>query len=211
MTQLKGLDISNNEIREMPRNIGELRGLVSLNAYNNQIRYLPPSFLSLNALQQLNLSGNNLTALPSGIYKLFSLKEINFDDNPLLRPPVEICKEKQLCSIACYLQRADERDEKILAKIFKIVANNITETNFQFLCQKLNLAITETDKSTMSTVSLSERVHRTLDKWKTENNNLSVTTAALRDQLTRALTMIGAYEIMDKITALKLFTCAVKF
>lgn len=39
--------------------------------------------------------------------------------------------------------------EKILAKIFKIVANNITETNFQFLCQKLNLAITETDKSTM--------------------------------------------------------------
>ena len=57
MTQLKGLDVSNNAIREMPRNIGELRGLVSLNAYNNQIRYLPPSFLSLNALQQLNLSG----------------------------------------------------------------------------------------------------------------------------------------------------------
>lgn len=44
-----------------------------------------------------------------------------------------------------------------------------------------------------------------------ESNNLSLTTAALRDQLTRSLTMIGAYEIMDKITALKLFTCAIKF
>lgn len=57
MTQLKRLDISNNAIREIPRNIGELKSLVSLNAYNNQISYLPPSFLSLNDLQQLNLSG----------------------------------------------------------------------------------------------------------------------------------------------------------
>lgn len=35
--------------------------------------------------------------------------------------------------------------EKILENIFKIVANNITETNFEFLCQKLNLSISETD------------------------------------------------------------------
>lgn len=39
--------------------------------------------------------------------------------------------------------------EKILAKIFKIVAKNITETNFQFLCQKLNLTISESDKSAL--------------------------------------------------------------
>lgn len=57
MTQLKELDISNNAIREIPRNIGELRNLVSLHAYNNQISYIPPSLLSLNDLQQLNLSG----------------------------------------------------------------------------------------------------------------------------------------------------------
>ncbi|XP_023494949.1 leucine-rich repeat and death domain-containing protein 1 isoform X3 [Equus przewalskii] len=211
MIQLKGLDISNNAVREIPRNIGELRSLVSLNACNNQISYLPPSFLYLSDLQQLDLSGNNLTALPTGIYNLFSLKEINFDGNPLLRPPMEICKGRQLYTIARYLQRADERDEKILEKIFKIVAKNITETNFEFLCQKLNLAISETDMSTKSTVSLSERVHQALDRWKMESNDLSLTTAALRDQLTRALTIIGAYEIIDKITALKLFTCAIKF
>ncbi|XP_035579092.1 leucine-rich repeat and death domain-containing protein 1 isoform X3 [Callorhinus ursinus] len=211
MTQLKRLDISNNAIREIPRNIGELRSLASLNACNNQISYLPPSFLCLNDLQQLNLSGNNLTVLPNGIHNLFSLKEINFDDNPLLRPPMEICKGKQLYTIAHYLQRADQRDEKILEKIFNIVANNITETNFKFLCKKLNLVISETDMSAKSTVSLNERVRQALDRWKMESNNLSLTTAALGDQLTQALTMIGAYEIMDKITALKLFTCAIKF
>ncbi|XP_073095989.1 leucine-rich repeat and death domain-containing protein 1 isoform X4 [Manis javanica] len=211
MTQLQELDISNNAIRELPRNIGELRRLITLNAYNNQISYLPSSFLSLKDLQQLNVSGNNLTALPSGISKLFSLKEINFDDNPLLRPPMEICKGKQLCTIVHYLQRADERDEKILENIFKIVANNITETNFEFLCQKLNLSISETDIAMKSTVSLSVRVHQALNRWKTGSNNLSLTTDASRDQLTRALNMIGAYEIMDKITALKLFTCAITF
>ncbi|XP_077019083.1 leucine-rich repeat and death domain-containing protein 1 isoform X4 [Tamandua tetradactyla] len=211
MTHLKELDISNNAIRALPRNIGELRSLVSLNASNNQISYLPTSFLSLNDLQQINLSENNLTALPSGIYNLFSLKEINFDNNPLLRPPMEICKGKQLYTIARYLQRADERDEKILEKIFKIVANNITETNFTFLRQKLNLTKSETDMPTQSKISLSERVHLALDIWKTENNNLPLTAAALRDQLIRALTMIGAHEIMDKITALKLFTCTIKF
>lgn len=58
----------------------------------------------------LSSLGNNLTALPSAIYSLFSLKEINFDDNPLWRPPMEICKGKQLHTIARYLQRADERD-----------------------------------------------------------------------------------------------------
>lgn len=45
---------------------------------------------------------------------------------------------------------------------------------------------------------------------KTERNNLSITTAALRDQLTPGANMIGAYEIMDKITALKLVSCAIK-
>ncbi|VFV40161.1 leucine-rich repeat and death [Lynx pardinus] len=211
MTQLKRLDISNNAIREIPRNIGELRSLVSLNAYNNQICYLPPSFLCLHDLQQLNFSGNNLTDLPRGIHNLFSLKEINFDDNTLLRPPMEICKGKQLYTIAHYLERADQRDEKILEKIFNIVAKNITGTNFKFLCQKLSLAISETDMPTKSTISLSERVHQALNRWKTESNNLSLTTAALTDQLTRALMMIGAYEIMDKITALKVFTRAIKF
>nr|KAF6418925.1 leucine rich repeats and death domain containing 1 [Rousettus aegyptiacus] len=187
----------------------------------NQTQVFPPlpfhldicgsAYLRLLRDLEVPTSRNNLTALPSGIYNLFSLKDINFDDNPLLRPPMEICKGKQLYTIGCYLQKADERDEKILEKIFKIVANNITETNFQFLCQKLNLAISETNVSTKSTVSLSERVLQALDRWKMESNNLSLTSAALRDQLTRALTMIGAYEIMDKITALKLFTCAIKF
>ncbi|XP_040584652.1 leucine-rich repeat and death domain-containing protein 1 isoform X2 [Mesocricetus auratus] len=209
MTQLKTLDISNNAIKEIPRNIGELRSLVSLQACNNQISSLPPSFLSLKVLQHLDLRGNNLTALPSGIYSLSSLKEINFDDNPLLRPPMEICKGKQLHTITRYLQRADERDEKILEKIFNIVASNITEVNFEFLQQKLNMTSSENSIPVKSTTPLNERIYQAFLKWKADKN-LLFTSIALRDQLFRALNMIGAYDIMDKITALKLYTSAIK-
>lgn len=75
--------------------------------------HLSPSFSfteRYNSIILFFLLGNNLTALPTGIYNLFSLKEINFDGNPLLRPPMEICKGRQLYTIARYLQRADERD-----------------------------------------------------------------------------------------------------
>ncbi|KAM7325334.1 hypothetical protein ACRRTK_015589 [Alexandromys fortis] len=209
MTQLKTLDISNNAIKEIPRNIGELRSLVSLHANNNQISSLPPSFLSLKVLQHLDLRGNNLTALPSAIYSLFSLKEINFDDNPLWRPPMEICKGKQLHTIARYLQRADERDEKILEKIFNIVANNVTEISFEFLQQKLNIASSENSLPVKNTVPLNERIYHTLIKWKADKSSL-LTATALRDQLVRALNMIGAYNIIDKITALNLYTSAIK-
>lgn len=61
----------------------------------------------------------------------------------------------------------------------------------------------------LSTISLRERVYQVLISWKTDN--LSKTTSALTDQLIRALTMIGAYEIMDKIRALKLSTSVIKF
>ncbi|XP_042128685.1 leucine-rich repeat and death domain-containing protein 1 isoform X3 [Peromyscus maniculatus bairdii] len=211
MTQLKTLDISNNAIKEIPRNIGELSSLVSLLAYNNQISTLPPSFLSLKVLQHLDIRGNSLTALPSAIYSLLSLKEINFDDNPLLRPPMEICRGKQLHTITQYLQRADERDEKILEKIFNIVANNISEINFEFLQQKLNMTSSESSSSARNTTTplLHERIYQAFVKWKADQNVL-LTATALRDKLVRGLNMIGAYDIMDKITALNLYTSAIK-
>lgn len=48
--------------------------------------------------------------LPSDLHLLVSLKKIDFDKNDLIRPPVEICKGKQLLPITRYLESADERD-----------------------------------------------------------------------------------------------------
>ncbi|EDL84357.1 similar to hypothetical protein 4932412H11 (predicted) [Rattus norvegicus] len=122
---------------------------------------------------------------------------------------MEICKGKQMHTITCYLQRADDRDEKILEKIFHIVANNITETKFEFLQQKLHMARSENSVPVKTTTPLNEGIYQALLKWKTEKR-VSFTAIALKDQLFRALNMIGAYDIMDKITALNLYTSAIK-
>ena len=60
-----------------------------------------------------------------------------------------------------------------------------------------------------STIPLNEKIYQALVKWKVEKSVLFPATA-LRDQLFRALNMIGAYDIMDKITAVKLYTSAIK-
>ncbi|EDL14629.1 mCG1036346 [Mus musculus] len=59
------------------------------------------------------------------------------------------------------------------------------------------------------TTSLNERIYQALIKWKAEKD-VQFTATALRDKLFRALNMIGAYDIMDKITALNLYTSAIK-
>lgn len=54
-----------------------------------------------------------MQSLPSDLHLLLQLKDINFDGNALVRPPVEVCKGKQLLTITRYLESADERDGKI--------------------------------------------------------------------------------------------------
>lgn len=46
------------------------------------------------------------------MHLLLQLKDIDFDENILIRPPLEICKGKQLLPIIHYLENADQRDGK---------------------------------------------------------------------------------------------------
>ncbi|XP_044859069.1 leucine-rich repeat and death domain-containing protein 1 isoform X3 [Mauremys mutica] len=210
LTCLRELDISHNALKDIPEGIGELKHLVSLTANNNSISQLPKSVTSLSDLQQLNLSGNQLICLPSGLQHLQSLKDINFDGNPLIRPPQEVCKGKQLYTIVCYLESADERDGKILQKIFKIISGNVSFENFEFFCQKLQFNNAEIKSlENNRTLVLEEKILQALEIWKSENKAL--TPAEMIDQLIRVLTMTGMHYLTNKVKALKLYTQSVKF
>ncbi|XP_075778502.1 leucine-rich repeat and death domain-containing protein 1 isoform X2 [Pelodiscus sinensis] len=210
LTCLRELDISHNALKEIPEGIGELKHLVILTANNNYISKLPKSVTSLSDLQQLNLSGNQLICLPSGLHHLQSLKDINFDENPLIRPPQEVCKGKQLYTIVRYLESADERDGKILQKILKIIAGNVSFENFEFFCQKLQcnnaeIKLLENNRSLV----LEEKILQALESWKRENQAL--TPAEMIEQLIRILTMTGMHYLTNKVKALKIYAQSVKF
>ncbi|XP_077159969.1 leucine-rich repeat and death domain-containing protein 1 isoform X3 [Paroedura picta] len=210
LSSLRELDISHNKLQELPKGLGEITTLVTLIANDNCLTKLPKSFSSLCHLQHLNLRDNKMLDLPSDIHLLHSLKDINFDGNALVRPPLEVCKGKQMLTITCYLKSADERDEKILESLLKTIASNIPFENFEFFCQKLQLK-NDVYKSIVNNraLTIEEKVTQALDYWKTENEVLSP--AAMTDQLIRVLNMTGIYYLTNKAKALKLCSRLVKF
>lgn len=60
LTNLVKLDLSKNQLKELPENFGELVKLKHLDLYKNQLQHLPLSFSKLKALKWLDLKDNPL-------------------------------------------------------------------------------------------------------------------------------------------------------
>ena len=76
-THLEKLNCSDNEITELPENLGDLSKLIFLDCANNKIEKIPKSMSSLYLLQHLNLSKNELIEVPNEIMYCKSLVYIN--------------------------------------------------------------------------------------------------------------------------------------
>ncbi|XP_016837509.1 leucine-rich repeat protein 1 [Nasonia vitripennis] len=77
---LRLLNLSNNQMSQVPEQINKLGGLVTLYLDNNLFSYLPPGIGSLNRLKFLYLAKNNLSHLPGSMRNL-RLFELNVCDN----------------------------------------------------------------------------------------------------------------------------------
>jgi len=84
------LDLSKLWLKFLPKQIGYLRNLKTLNLYSNNLTELPKEIWNLNNLKYLYLNSNNLTSLPETIGKLHNLVEINLTDNNLVSLPESI-------------------------------------------------------------------------------------------------------------------------
>ncbi len=81
LKKLEKLNLSNNKIKEIGKEIGSLKKLTSLNLADNSLKSLPASIVNLTNLVMLNLKDNNLTSLPLRIEKLKKLKYLNLENN----------------------------------------------------------------------------------------------------------------------------------
>lgn len=79
----KIIDLSNNQIEEIPAEIHHLKSLKMLDLSNNKIKALPKTITGLNKLEELNLENNQVGSLPPYIYRLRKLKVLNLAGNPL--------------------------------------------------------------------------------------------------------------------------------
>ena len=81
------LDISNNELSALPRNINLLQLCLLLALCNNNIEHLPRELFEIKRLTTLCLGNNKIQLIPSEIGNLSNLETLILSDNPISKLP----------------------------------------------------------------------------------------------------------------------------
>ena len=97
-TKIEHLILDNNELIEVPAEIGKLRNLKVLSLSNNKLQELPDQIWKLN-LRVLYLDKNKFTKIPSEIKDLAQLCFLNLATNKLGIFPEEICNLQSLTTL----------------------------------------------------------------------------------------------------------------
>ncbi len=87
LKQLQNLNLNNNQLTDLPEEFGELKQLRSLDLSNNKLIGLPERFGDLGQLQSLNLGFNQLKNLPLSFPQLSQLQRLDLSANPLISLP----------------------------------------------------------------------------------------------------------------------------
>jgi internalin A len=112
-TEAIELDLSQLELREVPKSIAQLTNLQELYLYGNQLTSLPDAVAQLINLQKLDLYDNQLAGLPDIIVRLTSLQELNLENNQLTSLPDEIAQLNNLRDLNLLENQLESIPEKI--------------------------------------------------------------------------------------------------
>lgn len=82
--ELNTLDLSHNELSEVPEGVGKARCLLVLNLSHNKLEQIPSQLLmNVTDLLHLDVSFNNLEAMPPQLRRLTNLQTLVLSNNPL--------------------------------------------------------------------------------------------------------------------------------
>jgi Leucine-rich repeat (LRR) protein len=97
--RLNKLDLTSNNLTEIPPEVFELTWLESLNLWNNHITKIPESISQLSNLYWLNLSGNQIATVPESINHLSNLFNLDLSGNKLTEFPESITRIPNLVKL----------------------------------------------------------------------------------------------------------------
>ena len=112
--QLIDLDLSGNEICEIPILADSCLNLVKLNLSKNKIKTISENILKLKKLRYLDLSKNKIEKIPKEIYKLKKLEKLIINSNKLTDLPITF-------GLFGELREIQIKDNKINENILKIL------------------------------------------------------------------------------------------
>ncbi|MBE8988171.1 COR domain-containing protein [Nostoc sp. LEGE 12450] len=96
LSNLIRLDLSDNQLSSLPPETSQLSNLLWLDLHNNQLSSLPPEITQLSKLTELDLNNNQLSSLPPEFTQLSNLTELYLNNNQLSNLPPEITQLSNL-------------------------------------------------------------------------------------------------------------------
>lgn len=86
---------ANNEITEVPAEIGRMKNVFLVHFKNNQISTVPNEIGEMTALQRVYFTKNKIKEIPAAVFKL-DLQKLEFADNFLKSLPDALCKKTKI-------------------------------------------------------------------------------------------------------------------
>lgn len=100
--------MNNNQLTEIPMQIGNCERLETLGIRNNHLQALPDSIGQLTRLRWLTFEGNALRKIPVSLQSLKGLVHLNFKSNRLTRIPKCLSKMPKLRFVFLNNNRIDK-------------------------------------------------------------------------------------------------------
>jgi len=123
--QLKELDIM-DKFTSLPSCIKKLKNLEKLDLSSNELIEIPNELGSLTKLKDLNLSYNSLTAVPTSLKNLSKLENLDLSKNLITEVSSDICKLESLKILSLYSNEITKISSCIqnLSKLQELVVNS---------------------------------------------------------------------------------------
>jgi internalin A len=93
------LDLSSQELTEIPREVFQLQNLTRLSLYNNQIVEIPDTIAELQNLTRLYLFRNQIVEIPDAIAELQNLTRLSLSRNQIVEIPDAIAELQNLTGL----------------------------------------------------------------------------------------------------------------
>jgi len=112
--EITELDLSCQNLKEIPRSILDYPKLKNLRLWENEITFIPDFLSELKNLESIDLSENKLTQIPVFFEEYKYLKFLNLDDNNISKLELDFNKMKSLF----YLSINNNKDFSFIDKSF---------------------------------------------------------------------------------------------
>jgi len=170
------LDLSKQNLIEIPKGIYRMKNIRYLNLNNNLITEISPKINQLKLLKTLNLANNAVSVVPDEIIEMRYIESLNLSHNNLLQLPMSVLNLKLLITLnLSYNSISSIYKDNTLRKLeyFNLSNNAITEIPKSFGLMKklknLDLSDNRIEEIPAEIMNLTK-----LEELKLENNQLTM-------------------------------------